>query len=65
MVSDLQGYFEGIIMGLDHPRGLFAGENDGLGSRPNQLQLVSAIHLDPGSLLGNSDMLLSELVRDP
>lgn len=31
MISDLQGYHEGIIMGLDYPRGLFVGKGNGFG----------------------------------
>lgn len=65
MVSDLQGYHKGIVVGLDHPYNFLAGKSDSLGSYFNLLQLIGIIHLSTGSLLGNLNVWLSRPIQSP
>lgn len=32
MIGNLQGHYEGIVVGLDDPHGFLASKSDGLGS---------------------------------
>lgn len=63
VISNLQGYYESVTVGLDDPHSFLVGESDSLGSLLNLLRLVDPINLSVGSLLGNSYVLLLRPIR--